>query len=183
MTSQPDRDPRAAGAENATFETALAHATTRWHETNIAIGEASGNGHPEDPYRLAALFEARGAWWSELARLADHEHSEGTVRDVYAIACSYAAELDRHAAAEVRFRYRIPTLHPGSDARRLSLIGDIRHACSKCDRPWQADRRGTCPACPDLIYGITPHSRADVTAYPPGSPWTPPYRREEFDDE
>lgn len=155
--------------------TALDHATTRWHETNLAVGEASGHGTPPDPYRYAALLDARAGWFDHLGQLADRAADTGTgdVRDVYAIACTYAAELDRLSAAEVRFRYRIPTLHPGSDAARLSLGGDRAHACPKCDRPWQLDRDDACEACPDLLYGITPHSRAEVETYPPGTAWTP----------
>jgi hypothetical protein len=171
-----------------TEQTPLDHATQRWHETNAAVGEASGSGNPPDPYRYAALLDARAGWWDHLGRLADRatETSPGTVRDVYAIACSYAAELDRIAAAEVRFRHRIPTLHPGSDATRLGLLGDLRtgRACRRCLRPWQVDGDGSCMHCPGPRYGITPRSAEEAKTYPPGQPWTPgPDRSEEYDGE
>ena len=163
---------------------ALDHATMRWHETNIAIGEASGHGNPPDPYRYAALLDARAGWWDHLGQLADRAAGTGpgVVRDVYAIACTYAAELDRQAAAEVRFRYRIPTLHPGAEATRLGLDGKPGHRCEQCWRPWQMDRDGACEACPDLMWGITPHSRDEAASYPPGQPWEPVARYPEDDE-
>lgn len=162
---------------------ALDHATARWHETNLAIGEASGNGTPPDPYRYAALLDCRAGWWDHLGQLADRQAAvgPGVVRDIYAIACTYAAELDRNDAAAVRFRYRIPTLHPGSEAIRLGLDGKPGHGCEQCWRPWQLDREGACEACPDLIWGVTPHSRDEVASYPPGRPWEPVARYREDD--
>jgi hypothetical protein len=172
---------------------ALDHATTQWHEINARIGEASGNGHPADPYLLAALLDARAGWFDHLGQLADREEwsknlsngGRGEIRDVYAIACSYAAELDRHAAAECRFRHRIPTLFPGADAVRIGLgwKGPMGHRCPECARPWQLDRDGACPACPDSVYGITPHSAEQAATYPPGKPWTPGPDRSEDDDD
>jgi hypothetical protein len=153
--------------------TALDHATTNWHETNAAIGNAAGNGNPADPYRYAALLDARAGWWDRLGQLADQEAGQPEIRDVYAIACSYAAELDRQSAAETRFQHRIPTLHPGGDAARLGMTGTPGRTCRKCDRPWQIDRYDACPACPDLLWGITPHSAEQAASYPPGQPWTP----------
>jgi len=155
--------------------TALEHARARWHETNIAIGKASGHGTPLDPYRYAALLDARAGWWDHLGHLADCAAGTGpgVVRDVYAIACTYAAELDRQGAAEVRFCYRIPTLHPGSDASRLGLNIQPGRFCPACERPWQQGRDGTCDVCPDLVYGITPRSLDEAASYPPGKPWEP----------
>lgn len=172
-------------------QTALDHATARWHETNIAVGEASGHGNPPDPYRYAALLDARAGWWDHLGQLADRAAAVGlgSVRDVYAIACSYAAELDRNDAAEARFRYRIPSLHPGTDHTRIgSRYGvDRIYTCRKCGRPWGFDRDAEperCPACPDLLWGITPASKEQAATYPPGEPWTPgPDRSEEYDGE
>lgn len=164
---------------------ALDHATQQWRETNAAVGEASGNGHPRDPYRYAALLDARAGWWDRLGQLADRAtDAEATgIRDVYAIACSYAAELDRIAAAEVRFRHRIPSLHPGSDAARLGLSHGIGRHCDACGRPWQYNRFHTCGSCPDLLHGITPHSAEQAKTYPPGQQWVPGPDRTEDDSE
>lgn len=153
--------------------TALDHATTCWHETNAAIGDAAGNGNPADPYRYAALLDARAGWWDQLGQLADQKAGQPEIRDTYAIACSFAAELDRQCAAEVRFQYRIPTLHPAGDSARLGMHGVPGRVCHACDRPWQLDRYDACPACPDLLWGITPHSAKEAATYPPGQPWTP----------
>lgn len=149
--------------------TALEHARARWHEANTAIGEASGHGYPPDPYRYAALLDARAGWWDQLALLADRGHA-GNVRDVYAIACSYAGILDRQDAARIRFRYRIPTLHPSGIAQ---LVGLTDTRCEACGRPWLLDPTGACPACPALLYGITPGNATEAANYPPGRPWTP----------
>lgn len=150
--------------------TEIEHARARWHEANTAIGDAAGHGNPPDPYRYAALLDARAGWWDRLGQLADRESNDGDVRDVYAIACSYAAILDRADAARVRFRYRIPTLHPSSVAE---LAGLNDNHCEDCGRPWLLDPAGTCPACPALLYGITPSNAAEAATYPPGRPWTP----------
>jgi len=166
-------NPRGTTMSDEKPPTALDHATTNWHETNAAIGDASGNGNPPDPYRYAALLDARAGWWDRLGQLADQEAGQPEIRDVYAIACSYAAELDRQSAAETRFQHRIPTLHPGGDAARLGMTGTPGRVCRKCDRPWQIERYDACPACPDLLWGITPHSAEDAASYPPGQPWTP----------
>jgi len=168
---------------------ALEHATTQWHEINARIGDASGGGYPPDPYLYAALLDARAGWWDHLGQLADRpewstdaQHdARGRIRDVYAIACSYAAELNRNDAAAVRFRYRIPTLHPKTDAARIGLDS----TCRECGRPMKLDRYAEpnrCPACPDLLYGITPHSAEQAKTYPPGQQWVPgPDRTEDYD--
>lgn len=182
-TARHPNNPRGSMTSQPEPPSALDDATARWHETNLAIGEASGNGTPPDPYRYAALLDARAGWWDHLGQLADRAAgvSLGMVRDVYAIACTYAAELDRNDAATVRFQHRIPTLHPGVQATRLGLDGSRERACTKCRRPWQLDREGACEACPGLMWGVTPHSRHEVASYPPGQPWTPPERGWEDD--
>jgi hypothetical protein len=162
-------------------QTPLEHATQQWREANLAIALASGGGNPPDPYRYAALLDARAGWFDHLGRLADQATGTGQ-RDVYAIACSYAAELDRNDAAAVRFRYRIPSLHPKTDATRIGLLRD----CQECGRLWQLDRDAPpnrCEACPDLLHGITPHSTEQARTYPPGEQWVPGPDRTEDDDE
>lgn len=151
-------------------QTELEHARSRWHEANTAIGAASGHGNPPDPHRYAALLDARAGWWDHLGQLADREGNGGDVRDVYAIACSYAGILDRQDAARVRFRYRIPTLHPSGVAQ---MVGLNDNRCQDCGRPWLLDPTGACPTCPALLYGITPGNAHEAANYPPGRPWAP----------
>lgn len=150
--------------------TELEHARAQWHEANTRIGAASGHGNPPDPHRYAALLDARAGWWDHLGQLADRQDNPNDVRDVYAIASSYAAILDRQDAARVRFRYRIPTLHPSSVAE---LIGLHDNRCGDCGRPWLLDPAGACSHCPALLHGITPQNATEAATYPPGQPWTP----------
>lgn len=151
-------------------DTALDHARNQWHQTNTRIGDASGHGNPPDPHLYAALLDSRAGWWDHIGHLADRKAGEPETRDVYAIACSYAAILDRTDAARIRFRYRIPTLHPSSVAE---LIGLNDNRCGACGRPWLLDPAGACPDCPALLHGITPGNAAEAATYPPGRPWTP----------
>jgi hypothetical protein len=146
-----------------------------WHETNQAIGPAAlavHDGTPSaDPYRLQALLETRAHLWLELSAIADQQAdvAAGTVhrptRDLYAVACHYAAILDQEAAARVRFEHRIGTLTPRGQAGHLRL-----RVCGSCGRPWQASTEGACPACPAVLFGASPSSAAQAAKLPPPAP-------------
>jgi hypothetical protein len=128
-----------------------------WQQTNAAIGNPSEAGG--DLYRLQALLDS-GA---HLAVIVDAEGEAGRpeIPSLYAVACHYAAILDQEAAAAVRFKHRIPTLFPRSEAGKLHL-----RACAACGRPWQRSTVGACSDCPRLLFGPSPSTVAQARRFP-----------------
>lgn len=133
----------------------LARVRVRWQEINGQVGAASpreceSRGEEFDPARFAELLDRRAAAWLELGAVVDADDPlcELAELDVYAVACHYAAELDRRDAARTRVAADLPSPYPHTEAELAELCG----LCAACGRRYGLAGVVPCPVCAAVRY-------------------------------
>lgn len=108
----------------------------------------------DDPYEQAYAYTCACLAYDALAVYQD----DLALR----MACHQAALMYETRAARVRFENGIPTTKPMTE---VEMLGPM--SCEHCGAPWQIPAsHQRCPQCPQLLFGPTPTSLADVANYP-----------------